>query len=117
MNEDSNRQRSELEEGSRQQRNRRQQQSVPRWIDEQLNSAMNAVESGAAIIAVARHFDILRSFLANHLEERTRTRKRGPVAVLNNDEEWALESYMLSMAEYGHPLITNQMCLKVVLNT
>ena len=104
MNEDLNHQRSELEVGSRQQQIMQQQRSVPRWTDEQLNSAMNVVELGATITVVACHFDISRSSLVDQLEGKTRTRKCGPPALLKNDEERALESYMLSMAEYGHPL-------------
>ena len=78
---------------------------------------MNTIEIGAAIIVVARHFDIPRSSPADHLEMRTRSRKRGLATVLNNNEEWALESYMLSMVEYGHPLTTDQLRLKVALIT
>ena len=106
-----------MDDGIAQHQNMRQQRSLPRWTDKQLNSAMNLVESGVAISAVARHFDIPRSSLADYVEGRTRTRKRGPPTILNNNEERALESYMLSMVEYGHPLTIEQVRMKVALIT
>ena len=76
---------------------------------------MDVVESRASIGATTRFYGILKTSLLNHVNGRTRGRKRSPKAVLNHEEEEALETYMREMADYNHPLTTEQLKLKVAL--
>ena len=78
---------------------------------------MDAVESEASIGAAARFYGIPKTSLSDHMNGRTRGRKRGPKCVLNHEEEEALETYMREMVDYGHPLTTQQVILKVALLT
>ena len=78
---------------------------------------MEAVEEGACIKTAARFYGIPPSSLTDHLIGRCQGRKRGPPPVLTVDEEAALETYMIDMANYGHPLSTEQLKLKVALMT
>ena len=87
------------------------------WTDAELQLAMDAVESGAFIGAASRFYGIPKTSLSDHVNGRCRGRKRGPQPVLNQEEVDALETYMREMAEYGHPLTTEQLKLKVALLT
>ena len=48
---------------------------------------------------------------------KSRSTKRGPPSILSKEEEKQLETYKLEMAEYGHPLTTEQLKTKVALLT
>ena len=74
---------------------------------------MDAVEPGTAIAAASRYFGIPKTSLSNHVSGRIRGRKKGPRAVLKQEEEEALETYMRDMVDYGHPLTTEKLKLKV----
>ena len=78
-----------------------------------MQAAVLAVERGAKVRAGARHFDILASTLADHVNGRILKRKKGPPTVLTQSEETALEEYILKMQEYGYPLSMDQLRLKV----
>ena len=78
---------------------------------------MTALDRGAPIAAVARFHGIPTTSLADHVNRKIQGRKRGSPPILNQEEEKALETYMLQMADYGHPLTTEQLRLKVTLLT
>ena len=78
---------------------------------------MEAVEAGELLCAAANFYGIPKTSLSDHVHGRTRTRKRGPAPVLKQEEEQALESYLIKMADYGHPLTTEELRLKVALLT
>ena len=78
---------------------------------------MDVVELGAPTIEIAQYYCISRSSFADHMEGRKKGRKYGPQAILSNKEEQALESYMLSMVEYGHFFTIEQLYLNVAFIT
>ena len=78
---------------------------------------MEAIEGEACIKTAARFYGIPPSSLIDYLTGRCQGRKRGPPLVLTVDEEAALKTYMIDMANYGHPLSTEQLRLKVALMT
>ena len=74
---------------------------------------MVVVERGAKIRAIARNSDIPASTFANHVNGRILQRKKGPSTMLTQNEEKALEEYILKMQEYPYPLSMDQLRLKV----
>ena len=78
---------------------------------------MDAIEMGESLSAAAKFYGIPKTSLSDHVHGRTTNRKRGPTLVLKHEEEQALENYMINVAEYGHPLTTKQLKLKVALLT
>ena len=107
--------RSDLDETTPGQHNGNHRKGARVWTDAQLRAAIAAIESGAQISAVARHCGIPRSSRSDHVDGRRTGRKRRPQPVLNTEEGQALESYILSMADLGYPLTTDQLRLKVAL--
>ena len=58
---------------------------------------MDAIEAQLSMGAASRFYGIPRTSLSDHVNDRTRGRKRGPQAILNPQEEQALENYMKDM--------------------
>ena len=67
------------------------------WSSEALKLAIDALDSGYNISQVSRHFQIPRSSLRDHYEERTKSRKLGPQDVLTTAEEEQLVTYLEDM--------------------
>jgi hypothetical protein len=52
-----------------------------------LDEAMDAIENGTTLLRkVSRHWNIFFISLSNHLYEKTRSRKLGPIGVLTLEE-------------------------------
>ena len=96
---------------------RQEAQKGTSWTSRDLKAAIEAVEEGACIKTSVKFYGIPPSSLTDHLRGRCQGRKRGPPPVFTVDEEAALETYMIDMANYGHPLSTKQLRLKVALMT
>ena len=79
--------------------------------------AMEDVEASESLCAAANFYGIPKTSLSDHVHGKTRTRKRGPTPVPKQEEEQALESYMIKMVDYGHPLTTEELRLKVAFLT
>ena len=79
--------------------------------------AMEAIEVGESLCVAVNFYGIPKTSFSDHVHGRTTTRKREPTPVLKQEEEQALESYMIRMADYGHPLTTEELRLKVSLLT
>ena len=77
--------------------------------------AMEAIEAGELLCAVANFYGIPKTSLSDHVHGRTRTRKRGPTPLLKQEEEQALDN--IKMTDYGHPLTSEELRLKVALLT
>jgi hypothetical protein len=86
---------------------------IGRWSDSTLESAKNVVDIGGQIRTVAKLYGIPTSSLADHVNGRTLTRKRGRESVLSAAEEAQLVDYVLKMVELGHPISLGQLKVKV----
>ena len=73
---------------------------------------MDAIESGASLKTIARQLGIPPNTLGNYLSGRSLSTKQCLPPILTHEEKSALEKYMVDMANYGHPLFMDQICLK-----
>ena len=73
-----------------------------------MEAAMQSVEKGATVSAAARQFDVPRKTLDVRVKGRVQHRNNlGPSTALTFEEEKALASNLLYMAERGFPLTVN----------
>ena len=79
------------------------------WDLEDMEAAMRAVWQGGLIIsAAAQRHHVPRKTFDNHIKGRVEHGTNpGPSTVLTAEEEGALGSYLLFMAEHGFPLTSN----------
>ena len=75
------------------------------------------MKNGAPLKTAMRFYSIPPSMLDDHLSQRSQSTKYGPPLVLRDEEESALEKYMIDIAEFGHPLSMDKLRLKVGLLT
>ncbi|XP_052260545.1 uncharacterized protein LOC127864686 isoform X1 [Dreissena polymorpha] len=75
----------------------------------QMQRAVSAVRQHKMKIRVAaREFNVPRSTLSDHVHGRVGETRPGPVSLLNDEEEGALVSYLLYMADHGFPMTRNR---------
>ncbi|KAH3889299.1 hypothetical protein DPMN_013352 [Dreissena polymorpha] len=75
----------------------------------QMQRAVSAVRQHKMKIRVAaREFNVPRSTLSDHVHGRVGETRTGPVSLVNEDEEGALVSYLLYMADHGFPMTRNR---------
>jgi hypothetical protein len=68
------------------------------WIDEHLEEALDVMKKGVTSLKKAnKHWNIPLTFLSNHLNGKTRSRKYGPLGVLTFDEDQVHVSWILNM--------------------
>ena len=80
-----------------------------------MEAIIQVVEKGGYIKTTSRFYGILPGTLANHVTRSSKERKWGPPLVPSIEEETALETYMIEMVDYSHPMSMDQLGLKVVL--
>ena len=75
------------------------------WREEDMASAMEAVSQGTAVSTAAKAFNVPRKTLDDRVKGRVKHgTKPGPDTVLTEEEEAALMSYLVYMAQRGFPL-------------
>ena len=75
------------------------------WREEDMVSAMEAVSQGTAVSTAAKAFNVPRKTLNDRVKGRVKHgTKPGPDTVLTEEEEAALMSYLVYMAQRGFPL-------------
>ena len=75
------------------------------WREEDMVSAMEAVSQGTAVSTAAKAFNVPRKLLDDCVKGRVKHgTKPGPDTVLTEEEEAALMSYLVYMAQRGFPL-------------
>ena len=73
-----------------------------------MEAAMQSLEKGATVSAATRQFDVPRKTLNDWVKGRVqRGTNPGSSTALTFEEEKALASYLLYMAERGFPLTVN----------
>ena len=77
-----------------------------KWNDEDMVSAMNAVEKKEmTIYSAAARFSVPRKTLDDRIKELVKhSTSPGPVTALTLEQEEALVSYLFCMADHGYPL-------------
>ena len=83
------------------------------WSTADLEKAIEAIEGGAKIATAARAVNIPVSTVREHFFGKSKGRKRGPAAILSPEEEQELKTFLLEMANKGHPLTPTELKLKV----
>ena len=75
------------------------------WKEEDMTAALEAVSKGTTLSAAAAAFNVPRKTLDDRVKGRvTHGTKPGPDTVLSEEEEAALMSYLVYMADRGFPL-------------
>ena len=75
------------------------------WREEDMVSALEAVSQGTAVSTAAKAFNVPRKTLDDHVKGRVQHgTKPGTDTVLTEEEEAALMSYLVYMAQRGFPL-------------
>ena len=78
-----------------------------------MRDAIKALDYDYKIHEVCEAFNIPKSTLRDHYNERIKSRKMGPKCVLTNEEEDKLVAYVVEMARLAHPLTPTDLKLKV----
>lgn len=69
-----------------------------KWIDEVFKKAMAVIESGRTSLKQANiHWNIPCTFLSNHLNGKTRSKKCGPTSVLTKKKNETIVAWTLAM--------------------
>jgi hypothetical protein len=69
-----------------------------KWIDEAFEKAMDVIESGRTSLKQANiHWNIPYTFLSNHLNGKTRSKKCGPTSVLTKKNDERIAAWILAM--------------------
>ena len=73
------------------------------WREEDMVSAIEAVSQGTAVSTAAKAFNVPLKTLDDHIKGRVKHgMKLGPDTVLTEEEEAALMSYLVYMAQRGY---------------
>ena len=81
------------------------------WLDEDMISAIKAVQDGESVYSVSKKFKVPRRTLDDRIKGRVKHGTNpGRKTVLTTEEEGALVNYLLYMEERGFPL-TPKMCM------
>ena len=78
-----------------------------------MGDTIHVLDCGYKIHEVCEAFNIPRNILKDHYNGRFEERKIGPKCVLTKEEEEKLVAYVVEMARLAHPLISNDLKLKV----
>ena len=78
-------------------------------VDEALKLAIKGIDQGYKMVEVAKKYDILNSFLRNHIKGRTRNRRLEPKIMLIHKKEQKLCDYIDDMVKWEHPVIPKQL--------
>jgi hypothetical protein len=85
-----------------------------KWTSEDLEEAMETIEQGTCfLLGVSRIFHMPLSFLSNHLNGCTHSKKIGPSIVLIEEGDAIVYKWTLAMGECGLSISLNQLKLKV----
>ncbi len=86
-----------------------------KWTNEALEEAMDAIENGEISLRKAsRHWNIPFTSLFDHLYEKTKYKKLGPISMLIKEENQVVVSWVLFMQEVGLPINLQQFKMKMI---